>query len=479
MINRTVLPLLTFFLLCAWCAWAGGGKHSIPGPSPDPATPWKPPSAESIEKPKAAPKEPVELPQSGEALTIADVVEIALKNNPQTRAAWFTAKAAWNDMKSKESGYYPSADLTVNLTKTKQAIAAGRLAFQQTTWGPSVSLSYLLFDFGKRRGDLESARQEFIASSFSQNAVIQNVILEVEAAYVSYLKTKALLAAAESNVKNAQENLNAAEERHRAGLATIADVLQAKTFLSQAELNRDTLEGQVLSLKGGLAASMGLPATVDIDVVALPEEIPELGIQETVDSLVEQAEQQRPDLAAARARAVEAQKKVKSTRAEGLPSVVLNSTAGRTHYIDPSGSPASNSYTFGVSLQFPIFTSLENHYNILKAKAEAEAARATADQLANQVILDVWMSYYAMKTAKQKIKTSRDLLDSAEESEKVALERYKAGVGRILDLLAAQSALADARAQQISARADWFLALAFLAHDIGALVIPSFTPGKP
>jgi outer membrane protein TolC len=87
------------------------------------------------------------------------------------------------------------------------------------------------------------------------------------------------------------------------------------------------------------------------------------------------------------------------------------------------------------------------------------------------VVLQVWTSYYALETATQLVRTSSDLLASAEQSERVALGRYREGVGTILDLLAAQSALASARSQDIQARAGWFIALAQLARDTGTAAI--------
>jgi outer membrane protein TolC len=80
----------------------------------------------------------------------------------------------------------------------------------------------------------------------------------------------------------------------------------------------------------------------------------------------------------------------------------------------------------------------------------------------------VWTSYYAHQTATRRLDTSKDLLASAEQSERVAFARYKEGVGTILDLLVAQSALASARATEIQARTDWWVALARLARDTGA-----------
>jgi outer membrane protein TolC len=78
-----------------------------------------------------------------------------------------------------------------------------------------------------------------------------------------------------------------------------------------------------------------------------------------------------------------------------------------------------------------------------------------------------------LKTAAQQVKTARDLYASAQQSEDVALGRYKAGVGSILDLLTAQTAFANARAQEVQARANWFLAMAQLAHDTGSLAPPA------
>jgi outer membrane protein TolC len=98
----------------------------------------------------------------------------------------------------------------------------------------------------------------------------------------------------------------------------------------------------------------------------------------------------------------------------------------------------------------------------------------------------VFNSYYALRTATQRVRTSGDLLASATQSEQVALGRYKAGAGSLLDLLTAQAVLADARAQVIQTRLSWYTTLAQLAHDAGILgldgrgplhVVPDTTGG--
>ncbi|WP_319244219.1 TolC family protein, partial [uncultured Propionivibrio sp.] len=67
------------------------------------------------------------------------------------------------------------------------------------------------------------------------------------------------------------------------------------------------------------------------------------------------------------------------------------------------------------------------------------------------------------------LRTAADLLASAEQSERVALGRYRAGVGTLIDLLNAQSALAAARVQRIQAALDWHVSRATLAKAVGTL----------
>ena len=297
----------------------------------------------------------------------------------------------------------------------------------------------------------------------------------MENAYYQYLDAKALRAAQQSSVASAKESLSAAEARHRAGVATIADVLQAKTAFSQAELSLETVEGQIQTIRGALATALGVPANIPVEVGELPENIRFEEVGQTVDQLIERAAADRPDLAAARFRVLEAESHVRSVRAEGLPSLLASGTLGRTYFYN-SSVPYSNTYSGAILFRFPVFTGYRSSYDTLKAREEAQAAKSRADSLENQVVFQVWSSYYGVKTATQRVKTAGDLLASARQSQDVALGRYKEGVGSILDLLTAQSAFASARAQEVQARADWFLAMAQLAHDTGGLA-PA--PGKP
>jgi outer membrane protein TolC len=455
--------------IMAGCASLRSPQHDRTAPVPESAArPVTMPEASA--PPPAAPAViPEKLLQPGATLALADIVELALQNNPLTRTSYLRARAAAAALGAERSAHYPRVDASVAAVRgSSGAVGAGGGA-AITTYGPSVALSMLVLDMGGRAADIEGARLELLVADWTHNATVQGVVLGVQLGYVAYLDARSQLAAARTSVETAQAALDAATVRHEAGVATIAEVLLARTALSQAQLAVDTLVGRVMALRGSLATAMGLPATTPYDVGELPAELPWELADGAVEPLIEQARARRPDLAAALVGAERAATRIRSARADGLPSLSATASAGRTWYDPDAFGAQGDSWTARLLLNVPLFTGFEVKHNVEKAREDAAAARAQAEVLEQQVILGVWTSYYGVKTAGQLVRTSRDLLASAKQSERVAFGRYTEGVGTIIDLLAAQSALAEARSQEIRARAQWFAALARLAHDTGTV----------
>jgi outer membrane protein TolC len=221
---------------------------------------------------------------------------------------------------------------------------------------------------------------------------------------------------------------------------------------------------------------MGLPADSAFEVSdTLPESIPFEAAARQVDLCIKDAEGKRPDLAALRAQVLAAEAGVRKARSTFFPGFSLSGNIGRIYYRD---HPVSNPfYSISVSVNLPFLFGLQE-YAVLAAKAETEAARDQMTALGRGIELQVWTSYFGLKTSEQKIRTARDLLASAQASYDVALGRYKEGVGSILDLLAAQTVLENARVELVQAKSDWFLALVQFTHDTGTLEPPA-KPGLP
>jgi outer membrane protein TolC len=283
-----------------------------------------------------------------------------------------------------------------------------------------------------------------------------------------------LLTAERSAIAEAQANLTAAERRNKVGLATIADVLQARTALSQERLNLETTQGNLQAARGSLASALGLPANLPFELEPLPATMPVGAITQSVDSVINDALRNRPDLAAARAQAAAAAAQIRVARAAEFPALSLNGIGART-YSTPT-TFAGPSYTVSLGLAIPLFNGFSRQYDVATARALADAASALAEQTRQQVITQVFVSYYALQTAGQRVATADELLESAQQSVQVAAGRYREGVGNIIDLLTAQTALANARAQQVQSRWQWYTSLAQLARDAGVLGARGDTP---
>jgi outer membrane protein TolC len=457
------------------CAHNMPRVQGVPSTSPSPSVPWIPPAPVNrspVRNESALPLKQAE--GKFDSLTLADAVDIGLKNNPDSRAAWANARAAAADFGSARGEWFPSLSLNGAMTRSKgyaspigTGSAEGQSNVPTTSYTAAASLSYLLFNFGGRSAMIEGSRQALLAADWTHNAVIQNAVLRTEEAFFNYAEANALLEADRTSLSDAETNLMAAEERHRVGLATSADVLQAKTAYSEVKLAVLEVEGQVRIAKGALAVSMGYPANLPNDIRIIVPELPAGGLSETVDQLINQALAGRPDLQAARALALGSSANARQARSRMFPSLSASGSTGRLWLRGVSGF--NDTYSGSLVLQIPVFNGFSREFDLIKAKAGADAAAERARGVEQAVVFEVYASHSDFLTASQRIQTTDDLLASAAQSEQVALGRYKEGVGNILDLLSAQRALAAARAEQINSRLGWFIALARLAHDAGNL----------
>lgn len=409
-------------------------------------------------------------------MTLTDVIDRALCNNPQTRLAWANARAQAAQVGIAESAYLPTLSLTAGRSRNTSNSGTS-VTYNQTTM--ALSASYLLYDFGGRAAILDNARQLMAALGATQDATLQSVFFAAVQAYFQWHATEAAVGAARESEYASRESLKAADARYRVGSGTPADRLQAQTATSQATLTRIQAEGNARTARGVLANAMGLDAQ-DAPAIAAPADaVPDAAFERNLGELIAAAKRARPDLIAAEAQVKAAQAGIDVARATGMPSISLN--AGN-NYNDLSMTGTTRGTSIGVALSIPLFSGFDTTYRVRSAEAQLEARTAQREQLAKQVSLDVWRSYYALTTSIESVRAGADLVASAEASEKVATGRYKAGVGGILDLLNAQSALASARQQNIQALYNWRIAKAALAQSMGQIgfdqIESATTPSK-
>ncbi len=470
--SRPASRLICFGSLLALAALASACSRALPEINGVPAapttrdTPWRPPAGAVPPEPSRAPTMLVAAdsgPFTG-PLVLGQVVDIALRNNPQTQLTWSQARVGAATYGAAWAAYVPTVDASANVVRSQQSAQQDNL--KRTTITPTANLSYLLFDFGGRTGTVSAARSAAIALDLTHNASLQNVALQAQSAYFTYQAQNGLLDAARMTLAEADTNLVSAQQRNRAGVATIADVLQAQVLVAQAQLDLESAQGNAQTSRGTLAVAMGLPANARFELARVSDSLAVGVTSASVDTLIDRALVLRPDLAAVRAQIQQAQAQVRVARSAELPSVTFGANVGKS-FSDVSNFVGLN-YTLTLGITLPIFN-LARQYNVTGAQAQVDVASARADLLRVQVGQQVYASYFALQTASQRARTLDVLLASALQSEQVARARYRAGVGTIVDLVTAQTALANARAQRAQSRWVWSTALAQLSHDVGVL----------
>lgn len=449
------------------------------------------------------------IPDYSEALEPAEIVDIALKNNPQTQKTWFQARSNAFLYGASHSTLYPTitGQETISLTKSTvgasiggtnnsnivtgqtainnptaistAAGAAGTAAsaarsgsgsgsFYEQNLISSISVSYLMLDFGGREAAIEAAKQTLFSSNWTHNRNIQTVMVNALTAYFNYLSSRAQFNAQLKNVEDARKTMEATRVQYEVGVSPRVDFLQASSNFVNAEMTLEMLRGQTSITMGQLANAMGIPANTPLNVGAPQEELPYEKLTKDMDSLIEIAKNQRPDLKASYTDYRQTWANLQSARSAGLPTLTANGMFERVNFIhDPAFS--GNFAQGQVSLNVPIFNGFLYYYNTKSARELVDASWAQLRTQEETVFLDVVTSYHNFKTALETVKYSEKYVAYAQEAFNVAYAGYRQGVNSIIDLLNAQVTLANARFTQIQARSQLEISLVSIAYATGVL----------
>src|SRR2546425_9679 len=152
------------------------GVRGVAGTAPAPNVLWTPPSSrEPAAGPAVAlPELPPDLAGRIAQLKLTDVIVIALRNNTATSAAWADARAAAATYGAAKGQYYPTIGVNGTATTIRRTVAAaGQQAVKQQFYGPALTLSWLLLDFGGRSGAVGVARAALLAADWTPKAALQ------------------------------------------------------------------------------------------------------------------------------------------------------------------------------------------------------------------------------------------------------------------------------------------------------------------
>jgi outer membrane protein TolC len=404
------------------------------------------------------------------AYSLAELIDLAEAHNPETRVAWEGARAQAAALGIARSELYPTLSAVALSGVDREEIPLGIRFYRHTDPAAQLALdlNYTIFDFGARRGRIATESARVLAANFGFNDVHRKLIFEVQQAYYRLLNASAQDTAARASLANAVAVQQAAEERLHNGLATLPDVLEARSATAQSQYDLQAVLGAEEIARGDLATALGGRAATMIRVEPLGEVPTPESIGETVEQVIDRALDQRPDLQAELAGIRAAQGQQKEARAAYYPSLNLraNPTA-QSLYIQqqtlPWGHTADLTGGFAVSLSWRVFDGGARRNRLREAEAEIRRAEAEVSAARDSIEDEVWAAYSNLKTAFRQREAATALLDSATQSYAAALQSYNYGVRNLLDVTAAQKVLAEARSADILARTQVLTTLADLA----------------
>ncbi len=445
-----------------------------------PSVPDHPWDASSAKQPFKAPPRfsPAPVLDPARIYTLSELVNIAEQNNPETRVAWENAKARAADLGIAQSTLYPTLAAAALAGSTRLDIFFGNSFQRQTveTFSPVFVLDYILFDFGQRSQEISISRGNLLAANFQFNDTHRRVIFQVMQAYYRLLDTKGQMDAAEANLRNAQTVQQAAEARLQNGLATLPDVLEARSAAAQADYDLQAAIGATEIAHGDLANALGASPTGQFNVESIQNiKMPD-SIADTVEASIDKALSQRPDLMQRVAELRAAGAEVSEARRNYFPTLRVDGSGGLARsygeqiHLPGLYSPTQETWDVQLGLTWTIFDGLARENRLAKARADQKQATASVDSIRNQIENQVWSAYSTARTALRQQKAAAALLAAATESYNAALESYNYGVRSQIDVVSAQRTLADARTADVIARTNLLTGLAALAYQTGDLL---------
>jgi outer membrane protein len=402
------------------------------------------------------------------SLSLHDAEARALQNHPQVLAGQYSAQAAAEATREARSAFFPTAYGSVTGVEAQDGtrIAAGGLnnpiILDRAAAG--VAVSQLLTDFGRTSDLVKTASLR--AQALQQSAVTDraDVLLRVDRAFFSALRTQAILRVALDTVSARQLVADQIGALAQSNLKSGLDVSFAKVNLSEAQLLLLQARNDQAAAFAVLAAALG---QADAPAYVLTEEpLPPAPPAEDA-ALIVQALRDRADVVAERLASESAAKFADAERALWFPTVSALGAAGLAPYHQPGiNSPYS---AIGVNVSVPLTNgglfSARHAEATLRARAEAARVR----DLENRVSRDVRVALLDAQSAFQRLDLTNQLLEQAAQSQELAEARYNLGLSSIVELTQAQLNKTRAEIEQATARYDYQARMAALRYQTGAL----------
>jgi outer membrane protein len=421
-------------------------------------------------------------------LTLDQAIQTGLENSKVLHGSHFKLEAADARASEMSGAALPSLKFNAAYTRLSKVPSQG-FTMPANAFGPgfppapvNIELSPTILDNytlratvqqplwtgGKLSGAIDAAHENAVATAFDEKKDRADVIYNITAAYWNLFRAHEAKSFVDSNVAQVKAHLTDAENLQRQGLITTNDLMKVQVQLSDAQVRAIDADNMLRMALYVLNNTLGLPLRTEITLASqLQRKDRTFG---SVDSLVSQAMDQRPEIAAMQARVRASEAGVTSARGGWWPQIAL---VGNYNYLNPNSryfplkEQFKDSWDVSVSASLDIWNWLQTANQSAQASAQFSQAKEGLAMLNDGVTLEVTQSYLGIQKARERTTVSEKGVSQAEENYRIMKGKYAQGLSANSELLDAEVALLQARLNLVQSLVDYELAVAGLTRAIG------------
>jgi TolC family type I secretion outer membrane protein len=430
---------------------------------------------------QAVPSAPSALSPTGKLLTIEDAVQIGLENHPRIKSASERIGSQEAVLGQQMSAYYPTVSLS-NQYRTSQSSTSGGSDHAADSFSSQASFNMTLYNFGKREGNVQAARETLNATKQDYTTTAQDIILAIKQAYYVYLGSQEVVRVRQDTVRSRELLVRQARGFYEVGTRARIDVARAEANLFSAQADLIAAENAVKIAWVTLRNAMGSPRLPEQPVAP---DSPEVELSMNLAGARNVAFDSRTELKSFEAQRKASDQLIATARRGHLPDLIFDASYGRRHVSDQQVGgrtlntfPLQPTWSVGLNFNIPIFDgfrttnrveeTLHNYYNI----------RAQEEDRRQLIALEVEQSYLRVVETQERIKATESAAKAAKENLDLAQGRYQVGVGSIIEVTDAETLYTDAQTTYIRTIYDYKIADAQLARAMGDNRVGVLKPGS-